>query len=194
ETIVLGGGVIEACADYILPIIESVVIQDPLVGVRSGGHIMLSALGDDAVVLGALAAARRLVGRNPFKKRYRVRPIYPTITRCEAGEITIDDKTFNRDVFIPVNGKAKKRDETLAQDTAGFPHVIGPRELEIVCRGGPAILFVGAGKTCQVELTEEARRFLAQRYINFEILTTAKAVQSYNKSKQRKAALIHVMC
>ena len=35
---------------------------------RDGGHVLLSALGDNAVVLGAVALARRLVGRSPFKK------------------------------------------------------------------------------------------------------------------------------
>ena len=63
-----------------------------------------------------------------------------------------------------------------------------------VCRGGPEILFIGAGKSGKVELTEDARRFLAQRSIQCEILPTVKAVESYNRSKLRKAALIHVRC
>ena len=48
EAIVLGGGVIEACSDYIVPIIENIVGRDPLAGARDGGKILLSALGDDA--------------------------------------------------------------------------------------------------------------------------------------------------
>ena len=56
------------------------------------------------------------------------------------------------------------------------------------------MLFIGAGKSSKVELTEDARRFLAQRSIQCEILPTVKAVESYNKSKLRKAALIHVTC
>lgn len=194
EAIVLGGGMIEACGDYIMPIVERIVEQDPLIGARAGGKILLSALGDDAVVLGAVAAARRLVGRNPFQKRYRVKPIYPLITRCGDREISVGDKPYTRDMYITVGGKVKKRDETLLQDTAGFPHTLGPRELEIVCRGGPAILFIGAGKSSHVELSEDARRFLDLRSIKFEILPNAKAVEAYNKSKRRKAALIHVSC
>jgi glucokinase len=194
EAIVLGGGMIEACGDYIMPIIERIVDQDPLVGARAGGKILLSALGDDAVVLGAVAAARRMAGRNPFKKRYRVQPIYPQITRCGEGEIAVADKTHKCDIYITVNGKAKKRDETLAQEVAGFPHIVGPRELEIVCKGGPEILFIGAGKSSHVELTEDARRFLDMRSIKFEILPSGKAVEGYNKSKRRKGMLIHVTC
>jgi glucokinase len=194
EVIVLGGGVIEACSDYILPIVENIVGQDPLAGARSGGKILLSALGDDAVVLGAVAAARRLVGRNPFKKRYRVKPIYPQITRCSGGEITVAGQTYGHDIYIQVNGKVKKRNDDLARETSDSCHMVSPKELEKVCKGGPAVLFIGAGKTNQVELTDDARRFLAQRSIKLEILPTAKAVESYNKSKQRKAALVHVTC
>jgi glucokinase len=194
EAIVLGGGVIEACSNYILPIIEGIIAQDPLVGARSGGKILVSALGDDAVVLGAVAAARSAVGRNPFKKRYRIQPSYPPITDYADGEITVAKKTFNRDIYIPVNGKVKKRDQSLAQETAGFPHVVGLKELELVCRGGPALLVIGAGKPRHLELTEDAKGYLAQRSIKVEILTTPKAVQYYNKAKQRKAALIHVTC
>ena len=79
DVIVLGGGMIEACADYIMPVVQRIVGEDPLLGAREGGGILLSALGDDAVLLGAVAAARLKAGRNPFKKRYRARPVYPQI-------------------------------------------------------------------------------------------------------------------
>ena len=69
EVIVLGGGVMEACSDFILPIVEKIVASDKLAGAREGGKILLSTLGDDAVVLGAVALARRKVGRNPFKTK-----------------------------------------------------------------------------------------------------------------------------
>ena len=69
EVIVLGGGVMEACSDFILPIVEKIVASDKLAGAREGGNVVLSTLGDDAVVLGAVALARRKVGRNPFKTK-----------------------------------------------------------------------------------------------------------------------------
>jgi hypothetical protein len=192
EAIVLGGGVIEACSDYIVPIIENIVGQDPLTGARDGGKILLSALGDDAVALGAVAAARHLVGRNPFKKRFRVKPRYPEITRYARGEITVGRKTYDHDIYIPVNGKVKncKRDKEAGE--SGSAHVVGPKELEKVCRGGPGVLFVGAGENASLVLADDARRFLAQRSIKLDIAPTAKAVENYNKSKARKAILVHV--
>ncbi len=192
--IVLGGGVVVACNDFIMPIVENIVGMDPLPGAREGGRVLLSALGDDAVVLGAVAAARRLVGRSPFKKRFAIRPTYPEITQVSYGEVTVNGRTYGRDIYISVTGKVKKRDDDLAKDNYGSTHTVGPRELEKVCRGGPEVLFVGAGKSNKVELTEDARRFLAQRSIKVAIEPTVKAVESYNRSKLRKATLLHVTC
>jgi glucokinase len=194
EVIVLGGGVIEACSSFILPIVENIVGRDPLPGAHDGGHVLLSALGDDAVVLGAVAAARRLVHRSPFKKRFAVHPIYSEITSVGFGEITIARKTYDCDIVIYVNGKVKKRDEITAEASQETGHVIDVREVAKVCKGGPEILFIGAGKSGQMPLTDEAQRFLTQRAIRCEIQSTAKTVDSYNKSKLRKAALIHVTC
>jgi glucokinase len=59
EVIVLGGGVIEACGDFMMPVIEAVVAGDALAAARPGGAVVRSALGDDAVVLGAAALARQ---------------------------------------------------------------------------------------------------------------------------------------
>ena len=195
EAIVLGGGVIEACSDFIMPIVENVVGLDPLPGAREGGRVLLSALGDDAVVLG-----RR--GRRP--KAGRPQPVQKTVSRQAErtrksaasgyGEITVGRKTYSRDIYIYVNGKVKRRDKRLAKEHYGSAHTVGPKELEKVCRGGPEMLFIGAGKSNKVELTEDARRFLAQRSIQCEIQPTVKAVESYNRSKLRKAALIHVTC
>ena len=136
----------------------------------------------------------KLVGRSPFKKRFFVKPRYPTIRRAGLDQIAVGRKTYRRDVYIPVSGKVHKRDKELAKKLHGSAHTIGPKELKDICRGGPEILFVGGGKSTNVELTEDARIFLAQRSIQCEILPTVKAIESYNKSKRRKAALIHVKC
>lgn len=194
EVIVLGGGVVEACSDFILPIVENIVGSDQLPGARESGHVLLSALGDDAVVLGAVALAARHVGRNPFKKRYAVQPTYPEVRCSGPGEVTVGAKVYARDVYIPVSGKVKKRKKSLARQEYGTAHHLGPKELEKVCKGGPAILFVGTGQLGRVELTEEAQRYLQQRAIECRALPTPEAVEAYNDSKQRKAALIHVTC
>ena len=127
EAIVFGGGVLEACSDFIMPIIENLVGLDPLPGAREGGRVLLSALGDDAVALGAVAAARRLVGRSPFKKRYFVKPRYPTIRRPGSTRWPSGRKTYRRDIYIPVSGKVHKRDRSLAKRCTARPIRSGPR-------------------------------------------------------------------
>lgn len=193
EVIVLGGGLIEACSEYMMPIVEFIVGSDRLPGARDGGHVLLSALGDDAVVLGAVALARRLVGRSPFKKKYRVGPAYPQIERFSFGEIVVGKKAYNGDVYIQVSGKVKSRDKDFARRDGDNPQAIGAKELEEVCKGGPEVLFVGCAKANEVCLTEQAQRFLAQRSIRCEVVSAVQLVDDYNKSKARKAALIHVM-
>ena len=194
EVIVLGGGVMEACGDFIFPIVEQIVASDRLPGAREGGRVLLSALGDDAVVLGAVAMARRIVGRNPFKRHLAVLPQYPKLQYKKFGQIAAGGKRYQCDIHVLVDGKVKSRDKQLAKSLHGSSHVVGPRELEELCRGGPEVLFVGAGAEGKLELTEEARKFLDRRAIELTVLPTAEAVEAFNRSPTRKTALIHVTC
>ena len=194
EVIVLGGGVMEACSDFMLPIVENIVGSDQLPGAREGGRVLLSALGDDAVVLGAVALAATHVGRNPFKKSNAVGPRYPKLTGAGFGTITVGGKTHSRDICIRVNGKVKKRKKEVAREHYGSSHTIGPKELEKVCKGGPEIVFIGSGHSGKVELNEEGQRYLSQRSIDCQVAPTPEAVEAFNACEKRKAALIHVTC
>ncbi len=194
EVIVLGGGVVEACSDFILPIVENIVGSDGLPGARDGGRVLLSALGDDAVVLGAVALARTFVGRSPFKKRFAVTPSYPTVVRTRFGEIVVSEKTYTRDVYITADGNVKKRKKQLAREEYHTAHALGPKELEKVCQGGPEILFVGTGESGALKLNDEALRFHSQRSIQCKSMPTPDLPDAYNKCNKRKAAVIHVTC
>jgi len=59
ELIILGGGVIEACGDFLLPIINKTFHSDPFFAKVDKCKIVTSQLGDDAVILGAVALARK---------------------------------------------------------------------------------------------------------------------------------------
>ncbi len=194
EVIILGGGVVEACSDFILPIVENIVGSDQLAGARDSGRVLLSALGDDAVVLGAVALAGRHIGRNPLKKRYAVRPKYPEFRPGGPGEIMVGRKAYSRDVYVYVSGRVKKRKKSLSRQHYGTAHTLGPKELEKLCTGGPEVLFVGTGREGRVELTDEALRFLQQRAIEVQAMPTPQAIEAFNASKKRKAALFHVTC
>ena len=194
EVIVLGGGVVEACHDFVLPIVQGIVGADQLPGAREGGRVLLSALGDDAVVLGAVALARGHVGRNPFQEQFAVKPKYPTIGKTRFGEVAVGGQAYAEDILIAVSGEVKKRKKAKVKKLYGSSHVVGPWEVKRVCKGGPEVLFIGTGHSGLVEVTEEARRYLSERSIECKALPTPELPKPYNDSCKRKAALIHVTC
>lgn len=194
ELIVLGGGVLEACSDFILPIACSVVDSDRLTGAREGGGLVLSALGDDAVTLGAVALARMRVGRDPLETRSAMESNCPRIEKTGFGEITVGGKKYTCDVQIRADGKVRKRKKSLAKELYGSSHVIGPAELEKVCKGDPEVVVIGTGMSGMAKLSEDALPYLQQRCIKCEVLTTPEAAAAYNQAGRRKAALIHVTC
>jgi len=57
KLIVLGGGLIEACGGFILPIVRERLAADPLFKRVGECRVKVSELGDDAVILGAVALA-----------------------------------------------------------------------------------------------------------------------------------------
>jgi glucokinase len=193
EVIVLGGGVIKGCSEYIMPIVENRVGEDKLPGAGEGGRVLLSALGDDAVVLGAVALARMAIGRSPFKKKHAVTPRYPRIAHASFGEITVDGTTYTQDVYITPHGSVEKRKKKHAEDSEAA-HSVGPKELEKICQGGVEVLFVGTGHAGALRLAEPSDRYLRHRSIECRAAPTPALIDAYNKSKQRKAALIHVTC
>lgn len=194
EVIVLGGGVAEACSGFMLPIIEGILAADQLTGARDGGHVVLSALGDDAVVLGAAALAATKAGFSPFEAKNAVRPKYSPIGDASFGEIAVGKKTHANDIIIRVDGKVKKRKKDAVKERHGTSHVVDAKELSRVCRGGPEIVFVGTGHQGQMALSEEAELFLSQRRIRLHVASTSELAEAYNGCSDRKAALIHVTC
>jgi len=192
EVIVLGGGVMEACSRHILPIVKNIVNDDPLPGAREGGLIRLSALGDDAVALGAVAQALEDIGKNPFDKETAPTYAYEHVVLSDSGKILIDNKVYERDIYIRVNGKVKKYKKSQITQDEKTPRVIMPEELSRVCKGGPEILFIGTHNDTSAELDKEGRSYMQDRCIDYKIMPAPKAIGAYNKSKKRKAAIIQV--
>lgn len=194
DVIVLGGGVIEACGNFMIPIIDAILESDRLAGTREGGHVVLSALGDDAVVLGAAALAATKAGRNPFKSRNSVLPEYPKIGEATLGEVVVGKRTFATDVTIRVDGTVKKRKQARVKQRHGTTHILDAVEVSKLCKGGPEVIFVGTGHSNQLHLDDEARNFLGRRLIQVELLPTPQLAEAYNACSARKAALVHVTC
>ena len=60
EMIVLGGGLIEACGDFMLPIVKKTARNDSLFSGLPKCEIAASQLGDDAIILGGVALVKIL--------------------------------------------------------------------------------------------------------------------------------------
>ncbi|MBN2582510.1 MAG: ROK family protein [Planctomycetes bacterium] len=191
ETIILGGGVMEACGDFLLPIVRKVVGKHRLPGSREGGEVLLSPLGDDAVIAGAVALARQLVGCSPFNPDCEVLPVYDPIRESAPGEVTVGGETCKRGVAVRVNGDVKKWQWEPA-DGSGKAAAIRPEDLSRACRGGPEMLFVGTGPSGELTLADESQAYLKHRAIGFEALPTPKAIKAYNGYQGHKAALLHL--
>ncbi|MBI4347424.1 MAG: ROK family protein [Elusimicrobia bacterium] len=55
---VFGGGLVEACGDFLLPIVQKAIDRDPFFRKVGACRVVEAKLGDDAVILGAVALAR----------------------------------------------------------------------------------------------------------------------------------------
>jgi len=194
EVIVLGGGVIEACGNFMVPVAQKIVEADRLPGVRAGGRVVRSALGDDAVMLGAVALARQHVGRDPFLKRFAEAPRYTPIGAWRFGEVTVGGCRYDNDIYIRVDGEVKNRKKCPRGAKHAACHTVGLKEIQKVCRGGPEALFIGAGRNGRVKVVRAAAEALRSEAIDLHVLPTPKAIRAYNASKQRKAILLHVTC
>ena len=121
-----------------------------------------------------------------------MQPTYPVIAQAKFGEVTVDQKTYGRDIYIDVDGQVKKRDLDKLQRRFGNVLTVGSKELEKLCKGGPEVLLVGTGSKGQLDLAEDGQRYLSRRSIQWKLMSTAELVAAYNSAKARKAALIHV--
>ena len=194
EVIVLGGGVIEACGAFIMPIIQRVLDEDHLMAVPPRGRLVQSVLGDDASALGAVAMAREFVGRPVIPADGEPLPMYPVLASAGVGAVIVNGETCENDVVIRAGGKVKKRKKKAVKEKYGTSHKIGPEELEKVLKGTPETLVIGTGYEGAVELTKAGKALLKERGVAATALPTPEAVTAFNNAPGRKAALIHVTC
>ena len=191
EVIVLGGGLIEACSEFMMPILENIVGSDRLPG-RPRRRPRL-ALGP--------GRRRRGPGRGgPGPQAGRPQPLQEALSR--RADLSRDRPLqFRRDRgrqeglrsrhLYPVSGKVKARDKDLAKREDASVQTIGPKSIGS-CKVGPEVLLSVARSRSEVASPSRPSGICSQRSIRCEILPAVQLVDVYNKSKARKAALIHV--
>lgn len=202
DLIILGGGLFEACGEFLLPLVEREVRADPLTGSRDVLRLVLSQLGDDAVALGAAALVREQLGNSVFNHRessdkYEV--IFssvegPKIDSVEFGSIRVDGKEYPHDLHIRADGKIKKRRKSRLRKLYGSSHMVDAEELKSLCKGEPDLIIIGTGFQGMVRLTDDAQAFLSANQAEHTILPTPEAVKVFNNARRKRALLIHVTC
>ncbi|MBQ2622493.1 MAG: ROK family protein [Thermoguttaceae bacterium] len=180
ETIILGGGLMEACGWFLMPIIQKEIEDDHLIASKQKREVVFSSLGDDAVVFGALALARmETEGNNsPFIPEKNILPEYPELKLNSDGSIQGKKKDWKPSFFIRPDGKEKSWKQTTPPE---------PEDLANVIAGGLECLYVGS-KSGSV-LSGECKKFLQQRNIEWKEDKIEKTIQNYNKSTVRRAVL-----
>jgi glucokinase len=189
EVIVLGGGVLEACGDYMMPRIEKIFQEDPFTQGRAHGKVRLSTLGDDAVALGAIALLQQSLGLSPFRTRSVDADDYPTPQLLSDGEIGVAGEAYNRDVYIRASGKVKKRKK---KELKANGDKILPDLLKKICKGGPERLYVGLAEGTECKLTRASENLLRYRAIYLEQLPIDEAIRAFNRSRKRKSLLLRI--
>ena len=181
DVIVLGGGVMEACHRDIMPIIHKIANADQLPAAPSQRRIVLSKLGDDAVVLGAVALARSGMncGENPVEtvKRDPAKPIL--VWNETQGVMNVGQEVFDSVFFVNERGKT-----FLPTETDGKIH---RSELKSFVDGNVSQLIVGvksAEEARQLKLTTKAIDFLIQKEIFMRFCLMEEAAQAINSATQ----------
>lgn len=119
---------------------------------------------------------------------------YPQLKATGFGGVRVGDEDWDSDVTVRADGTVKKRKKALAKEVYGTSHVLGPAELERVCKGDPETLIVAAGYNGVLKLAKEGAEFLRARGIAALVSPTPQAVRTYNQTTGRKAILVHVTC
>ncbi|MBF0122723.1 MAG: ROK family protein [Candidatus Omnitrophica bacterium] len=180
EIFLFGGGVVEACGDLILPVIEKALKKDPFFARLSTPKVVQAKLGDDAVMLGAVAAVRQITELKSLTDTY-----YPLIKLTPSGKIIIKGKNVRASFFIRADGKIKESKDFI-------PLKLSDEELEEICKKGPDIFFVVKPRGKQVSITPKGLRFLRKKRILPRILPLSEAIKTYNNCADRKAALFYL--
>ena len=104
------------------------------------------------------------------------------------GEIVVDGKVYNHDIKILPSGKVVERIKIKGS------HLICLEEFKAILDEKPEVIVIGNGQDGIAEVENDAKQQIAARKIKLIIEPTPKAIQTFNKLKNKKAGIFHVTC
>ncbi|MEI8011264.1 MAG: ROK family protein [Candidatus Omnitrophota bacterium] len=179
EMFILGGGVVEACGDFFLPRIERALKKDPFFRKLQTPKVVAAKLGDDAVMLGAVAAVRQGTDLSAITSAY-----YPKLKYMPSGKVFVNATPVERPLYVRADGKLKDPEEFVP------PHITHDL-VEELTKKGPDTLFIAVGKDKRLAFSAKAENYLKKKHIHIHILPTLDAVKAYNACEERKAIFIY---
>jgi glucokinase len=177
EMFVFGGGVIEACGEFILPKVEAALKADPFFKHLDTPQVVRAKLGDDAVMLGAVASVRQALRIRGDSGAY-----YPAIKVLSPEKIQIKGKIKTASFFVRADAKVRETGEKITTS-------LNESQIKEICRKGPDVLFIAGKKNARVALAPKARRYLIKEKIALRILPHDKTIAAYTACEERKAIL-----
>ena len=185
DMIILGGGVMEACGDYMLPRIRKISAADPFFKGIDDCRVERSFLGDDAVILGAVVLLKQVLG----EKISAGADYYPKVRADKSGNVWVSDKLVRKNIYIRADGKMKKLNGSAALAEGGLSSWLGMSVLKQLCKKGPKVLIVGSARR-RPRITSEGKKFLREYGIEARLLNVTEAVKAYNAARERKAMVV----
>lgn len=180
EVFIFGGGVIEACGDFILPRIERALKKDPFFKSLQTPKVLAAKLGDDAVILGAVAAVRQGADLKALSAAY-----YPKLRIMPSGKVAVNAVLIDKPFYLRADGKLKEPEEFVP------PHITSDLVDELT-KKGPDTLFIAMGKKKHLVFSPKATRYLKKKRITARLLPVRQAVKAYNACEERKAVFFYL--
>lgn len=118
----------------------------------------------------------------------------PTINKTSFGSIRIEDKKYNHDVVISLDGSVIKRKKKLSKEIFGTSHIISRAEAEHIFQPGAQLLIIGGGINNMVKLSDEAAEYFEQHGLDVAIEATPIAARRWNEAEGKVIALFHITC
>jgi hypothetical protein len=109
------------------------------------------------------------------------------INSSTFGSVTINNATYNHDVYILPSGKVEQRP---------YGHTFTTEQVEHVLKENPNVVVTGKGTSGCANLSSDARALLQRKGIEIIEACTPDIRSKFNELNETKkvAAIIHVTC
>lgn len=118
----------------------------------------------------------------------------PNIRATNFGSITVEDKTFEKDIIIRLDGDIKKRKKKLSKEVYGTSHKISLDEAKYVYEEGAEKLIIGSGQEGMVKLSGKADAYFKEKECEVELMPTPEAITRWNEADGKIIGLFHITC